>query len=433
MSQNAASPRSTSGGPNRLSVLIDVGETLESEVPPELRSQIASVDPRLGGFSTMFDASADYVRSRQRVQLEGTASTAFKYYRQLDEVVGVTHSAALRATVRLPKHGSLQLSQTAAYSPSYLYQLFPTGTTQTAGGSLQADPDFRVPTQSFSYATNAALTFGSPRSMQVTMTGGYSRTDFQHQTAWSPNLAVYSGEATVTRSVSRNGNLFADYQYRTGEFGFGGRAEEHRASIGVEYSRVLSVRQRARFRFDIAPSAIKMPASALNGIVLGLGSTAAGTESLASDSGLSSLAGQVRASSLEGEARVVYQFRRTLQATANYRRGVEYVPLLALPILIDSARTEFAGMIARRLDISASAGYANGASAFYGGGNDIETRTGEVRMRYALRRSTSIYAEYLYFYYNLREQARLAPDLPSLFEQQAIRVGLMFSVKALGK
>jgi hypothetical protein len=109
------------------------------------------------------------------------------------------------------------------------------------------------------------------------------------------------------------------------------------------------------------------------------------------------------------------------------------VPLLARPVLVDSARTALTSTITRRLGISATAGYANGASAFYGSGNDIETRTGEVRLRYALRRATSIYAEYLYFYYNLREQARLAPDLPSVFEQHAVRAGLMLSVKALGK
>jgi hypothetical protein len=412
-----------------LGFLIDVGETLESELPPELRPQTASGEPRLGGLSTIVDASADYAHTRQSVQFAATASTAFKYYRQLDEVAGATHGAALRATVRLPKHGSLQVSQTAAYSPSYLYQLFPTA----AGESLPTDPDFHVATQSFSYGTSVAVAFGSVRTILVTVTGEHSRTHFPQQTLWRPNLDVYSGGATVTRTISRNGTLFADYQYRKGDFGFGGRAEQQRVSVGVEYSKALSVRQRARFRFDIAPASIKMPAAAVNSIGLAATSTTEDTESVPNDSGLPSIGGQVRASSLEGDARVVYQFRRTLQAQADYRRGVDYVPLLARPVLIDSARTELTGTITRHLNVSASAGYANGASAFYAAGNDVETRTGEVKVRYTLRRSTTIYAQYLYFYYDLRQQAELAPNLPSVFGQHAIRVGLTLSVKALGK
>jgi hypothetical protein len=381
----------------------------------------------------MVDATADYAHTRRLFQVAGTASTAFKYYRQLDEVVGVTHSAGLRVSVRLPKRGSLQVSQTVAYSPSYFYQLFPTASTPTLSDSVPNDPDFRVATQSLSYGTNAALAFGSPRTMQVTMTGAYSRTNFQQPTVWRPNLAVYSGGVTVTRSVSRNGSVFADYHYRTGEFGFGGRAEEHRGSVGIQYSHAISVRQRASFRFDIAPASMKMPATALSGIGLGAGSTTEGADSLAADSGLSALTGLVRVSRLEGEARATYQFGRAVQTQVSYRRGVDYVPLLAQPILVESAHTELTSTITRRLGLVASAGYANGTSAFYGSGNDIETRTGEVKMRYLLRRSTTIYAEYLYFYYNLREQAILAPDLPSVFGQHAVRVGLTLSVKALGK
>jgi hypothetical protein len=433
MSQNGTSPRSTTGAAERLGFLVDVGETFESELPPELRPQIASGDPRLGGLSTIVDASADYAHNRQSFQLEGTASTAFKYYRQLDEVVGVTHSAGLRLGVRLPKRGSLQLSQTVAYSPSYFYLLFPTATTPTLSDSVPTDPDFRVATQSLSYDTNAALTFGSPRTMQVTMTGAYSRTNFQQPTVWRPNLAVYSGGLTVTRSVARNGSLFADYQYRTGEFGFGGRAEEQRGSVGVQYSHTISVRQRVSIRFDIAPATMKMPATALSGIGLGAGPTAEGSDSLASDSGLSALTGQVRVARLEGEAKATYQLRRAVQTEVSYRRGVDYVPLLAQPILVESAQTELTSTITRRLGLMASAAYANGTSAFSGGGNDIETRTGQVKMRYLLKRSTTIYAEYRYFYYNLRQQAILVPDLPSVFGQHALRIGLTLSVKAFGK
>ena len=55
----------------------------------------------------------------------------------------------------------------------------------------------------------------------------------------------------------------------------------------------------------------------------------------------------------------------------------------------------------------------------------FETRTGQARVRYALSRAVALYSEYLYFYYDLRGQASLAPDLPSAFEQHGVRVGVM--------
>src|SRR5262249_38793894 len=118
--------RSEAGGRDRLSVTLDLSETLENELPPEFRSRVAQGDLQSGGFSTMLTASTDYARNRQRVQLAGSALTAFKYYPELEELAAVSHSASLGANIRLPKRGSLQISQSAAYSPAYLYQLFPT-------------------------------------------------------------------------------------------------------------------------------------------------------------------------------------------------------------------------------------------------------------------------------------------------------------------
>ena len=101
----------------------------------------------------------------------------------------VSHSAGLGASVRLPKQGSLQIAQTAAYSPSYLYQLFPTAALPAPGETIPANPDYRIDaTDSYSYETKVALAFGSARRTRVTTTAEYSHTDFQHQAVARPNL-----------------------------------------------------------------------------------------------------------------------------------------------------------------------------------------------------------------------------------------------------
>ena len=63
----------------------------------------------------------------------------------------------------------------------------------------------------------------------------------------------------------------------------------------------------------------------------------------------------------------------------------------------------------------------------------LETYTGQVAIRYALKRSIALYSEYLYYYYDQRGQDQLAPGLPAVFEQHGIRVGVALFIEALGR
>ena len=53
--------------------------------------------------------------------------------------------------------------------------------------------------------------------------------------------------------------------------------------------------------------------------------------------------------------------------------------------------------------------------------------------RYALWRSLALYSEYLYYYYDLRGLASLAPGLPPRFNQRAVRAGFTLFVSPLGR
>ena len=433
--------RSEVGGRDRLNFMFDVNEALDSELPLELRSRVAQGDLQSGGFSTMLTASADYARNRPRLQLTGTALTAFRYYQRLNEASAVTHSAGLGASILLPGHGNLHIAQTAAYSPSYLYQLLPTEALPGPGESIPANPDYRIDaTESYSYGTKTALAFGSARGTRVTTTAEYSHTDFQRQTAARPNLTMYATAAKVSRAVSRNSGLSVEYQYRTGEFGFGGLTKEHRVTMGVEYSRALFVRRRATsvkratFRFNVSPATLELPESELNAVATAtVPSVVEGSVPSALEEGPAPSVVKGQLYRLEGDASVDYEFRRNWRATGNYRRGVEYLAVLAEPVFAHGARVGLTGLITRRLDVSTAAGHATGASAMNRGTQTLDTSTGEVRIRYALKRSFALYSEYLYYYYDLRGQARLAPGLQSVFERHRIRVGFMLFVEPPGR
>jgi len=408
--------RSAAGGRDRFTVMLDVSEMLENELPPEFRARVAQGDLQSGGFSTALTAAADYARNRQSIQLAGSALTSFKYYPQLDEVAAVSHSASLGAAVRLPKHGSLQASQSVAYSPAYLYQLFPTAAVPVSQETIPANPDYRVTAaDSYSYQTNAAVAFGSVRSFRVTTTADYIHSDFQNQIAARSNLTVYAIGAKGSRTVSRNTGLAVEYQYRTGEFGFSGTSTEHRVTIGVDYSRALSKKRRATLHFKLTPSTLEVPESVLAALVIdAVPGTGNGREYL-----------------LQGEAGVDYEFRTNWRATGNFSRGVEYLPLLHAPVFADAARAQLTGLITRRIDLSSVAGYATGASAIYLSTQDLETRTFDVKLRYALKRSFALYTEYFYYYYDLRGQVGLAPGQPSVFGEHAIRAGFTLFAEPL--
>jgi hypothetical protein len=435
LSQSVPAPRPSGGlfeatrsdvGRDRLNLMIDVNEALDSELPPEFRSRVPQRDLQSGGFSTMLTASVDYSRNRRRLQLNGNALTAFRYNQRLADVAAVSHSAELGATVRLPKQGNLQISQTAAYSPSYLYQLFPTAALPAAEESIPANPDYRIDQiASYSYGTNMALAFGSPHGTRVTTTAEYRHTNYQREATARPDLTTYAAGTNLSRAVARNAGLSIEYQYRTGEFGFGGLTKEHRVTIGAEYSPALSVRRRATFRFDVTPATLELSESAV---------AAAATDPVAA-----ALDGKVpspvegRLYRLQGEASVDYPFRPNWRVTGNLRRGVEYLAVLTEPVIARGARVGLTGLITHHVDVSAAAGYATGASALSRNTQNLDTSTGEVRIRYALKRSFALYSEYLYYYYDLHEQASIAPGLPGVFEQHKIRVGIMLFVQPLGR
>ncbi len=403
--------RSDVSGAGKLNFMFEFAEGVDSVSPVDV-SVSGAPGLRTDGFSTLFGASSEYVRGGQRLEVAASASTAFKYYERLDRLDALSHSAGLGASLRLPKQGSLRVEQAAAYSPSYLYQLFPMP-SPALGASIPPNPDYQIAqTESYSYITKLALVFGSARGTQLTTSGEYSHTDFEHQSAVRPDLETYATGARISHSISRSGAFEVGYQYRTGEFGLDGLTKEHRATIGGAYSPALSGSRRLTIRLNLGPAWMEVPEAAVANVS----------------------AGEVdRVYSLQADASVSYPFRPNWRATATYRRGMEYLAGLSEPVFSDGARAELTGLIARRVDVSALAGYATAASTLSRDAQKLRTYTGEVRIRYAVMRTFALYSEYLYYSYDQGGQTGLAPDLPSVFEQHSLRVGVALFIEIMAK
>jgi hypothetical protein len=392
-----------------LDVTAALTQAYDSVPPPELGSLVPQSGPQSGGLSSMLIGTTEYARKRRRFDLDGRGATSVRYYQRLDEVSVIASNAAVGATFRFPRRATLELTQDALYSPSYLYRLFPSVVPLEVGESVSTAPDYHVDsTRSYSFDTRVKLTAGSPRQSRVELRAERSITNFTGDSRRS-DLDVLSGAARWAHGIGRTGSLFTEYEYREGEFGFGGRTNEQRLRIGADWTPALSRTRRASIRFSMAPSVIEIPESATNAVATGT------------------------LSKLEGDASVQYPFLRSWSAGGTYSRGVEYIAVLLEPVFRDAARLEVGGLPAARLDVSASAGMSAGASAFSQNRQRHDAYTGTARARYAVGRSLAIYGEYLYYYYRFHDLAGLAVDLPSRFQQHGVRAGVMLWSRPVGR
>jgi hypothetical protein len=404
--------RSDVGGAQKLTFEVQVAEGLDSDLDPALASRI-SRSIQTGGYSTLFEASSDYAHTSKRLRLAGNVSTAFRYYQSLDRLDALSHTVGLGANVTLPKSGRLQVDQSAAYSPAYLYQLFPVDDSLVLGESIPANPDYQiVDNESYSYNTRLALSFGSARGTMVTTSGTFTRTDTEQQVATYGDLDTYEAGVEVAHHVPRGGFSVA-YDRRRGEFATGSISKEHRVTFGAEYSPALSRTRRLSFRFELTPTQFD------------------GTQITPDPT----IDGPVNTNRwlVSGEASVAYPFRPNWRTTARYRRDTQYLSVLGQPVVADATRLELAGLMARRVDLSVLAGYATAASVVNESAQTLQTYTGQVVIRYALKRSIALYSEYLYYYYDQRGPEQLAPGLSAVFEQHGIRVGVALFIEALGR
>ena len=99
----------------------------------------------------------------------------------------------------------------------------------------------------------------------------------------------------------------------------------------------------------------------------------------------------------------------------------------------DSGHLEVAGLLTPRLESVVSAGLVEGQSALNLNSSSFDAYTGRASVRWAFERAVAIYAEYLYYSYDLRGASALAPGLPSTFVQHGVRVGVMVWSRPVGR
>lgn len=357
------------------------------------------------GFNTTVAGGFNYSFEHRKVQFGASANSWVRYYSELQDYTS-THAAGVGVSVPFAQRSTFSANQSVAYSPPYLYGLFPSVTAESPGsvGSIGAvGADYLVnDTESYDYETTAAVTHGFTRRGSVTVSARHRHTDFVKNSPTRGDVSFEEFRGAYLHTVSRNGAVNLDYHFVMGDLGFGGGepTREHGVTIGYDYTKKLSRSRRAIFRVNMGSSVIDIPLSIPFGVP------------------------QSRRTGFTGDLALDYQFGRSWQARASYRRGVEYLVDVRRPVIADGATAQINGQLSNRVDVVVIGGFSKGESALRFDNMHVNSYTGDVRFSFAVTRTVSTFAEYVYYFYDFTGNTSLAPNMLSRVERNGGRVGV---------
>lgn len=397
--------------PQSLDISLSLLEAYDDDVFAGVGSTVSPTSRGVGGYFTALQSGIDYKRVSQRLSVGVSGTSAFRYYPELRKVRSVSHTIGVGFSTQLARRTTLSLNQSAAYSPSYLFGLFPALTVAEPGDAMTAAPDYAASNiESYAYGTTASLTRSFRPRVSAAVTGDFRYTDYRHESAQQHDVQSSGIAGEVSYQRSKNSRVRLGYRYRDGDLGTGtvaGSTNEHALDVGVSYSRPVSASRRIFLTFNVGPSAINVLE--------------------ATDVTLA----PARLYRAAGDVMMGYQSARAWQARGTYRRGLEFVAGLTRPVFTDAFTAMVDGLLSSRVDLQMSAGYSSGQSAVSRTAARFDTYTGTVRLRYALAQSSAVHIEYLYYFYDFSGYMQPTPGASSRLERNGVRAGLTLQVPAL--
>jgi len=366
------------------------------------------------GYYTNLVANGSYAWKGTRAQIAANAASTLRHYEGIQGIRVIGTTAGLGLSALMTSRTRLFVNQSAAYSPSYLFGLFPTVEPPAPGDQPPASADYRTDvSESYSYGTSLSLTHGLSVRNSVSAYLDYTYTDVVRETLSRHDASAYGVRGEFSRNLMRRTAMRLGYRYRRGDVGYGVSQTtrptvENGLDFGLDYTKVLSASRQALFGFSLGTSAVDLPEG-------------------------SDLLVHGRLYRAVGGATFGYQFGRSWQARMVYRRGLDYVAELSQPVFSDSVSAAVDGFLTDRWTVTVSGGYSSGESAVLSNSSTFDTYTGTVKIRYAVSRMWAANVDYVYYYYDFRGGLRLPPGVPPTLERNGLRAGLTMWMPAFRK
>jgi len=369
---------------------------------------ISTVDPgnlQGGGFSTMLDTGAMYAW-RGKTDVVANVNSVLRHYSEFGTTQSLGHRAGIGVS-RTIGGTSLIANQSAAFSPTYFYNVLPVpgggGTPFEVGNSGVTAPNYTVSDfASYTYTTMLSLSHSlGPRS-SVGATGQYFYTNRVQETENWSDVSNYNVGGRYSRNTTRNVAFSTELRYRSGEYGHRaeGNTTEVSLNFGVDYSRPMSATRRASMGVHVGISGADYPGGQIG------------------------LTGFQRRYRTIGDASLSYPISQDWLATGSIRRGLEYVSDLPTPVVSNGATGSISGLLTHRIDLNLLLGYASGESILSSQALVFDTYTSSVRIRYAVSRTFALFGEYFRYYYDFKNGVLLPPGMPPGLDRKGVRAGL---------
>jgi hypothetical protein len=401
-----------------LDLTMSLTAAYDSDVSVEAARSIANqlFGPESIAHANQLLGNSTYRWKRRDLEFRASGRSVVRHDRQTNVIRSTGHSAAAGMTTRLPWRSTLMLNQTESYSPAYLYALFPRDAADVAGDAPALAADYDVTSgESLSLGSQATLTRQMSRRTIIALTADRQQTNYLDPDAGLIVTGWYGVSGRFTRFLGRNTKGTVRYIYRAGNFPdadgttWMGTSVEEGMDISMVHDRPFSDTRRLTLEAGVGSSVITIDAPPDKGTR------------------------RDPSYRLTGQLGAAYLFRKTWQASARYRRGVDVVPGITEPVATDGVTARIDGYITRRIDMQVAASYTSGASALSTRGQNFNSYTSNTRLRIALTEPLAMYVEYVYYLYDFRGYPRLVPGTPAALERNGVRAGFTLSTPVLGR
>jgi len=355
---------------------------------------LLDLDAALPANQTYSGANLSLAYSRRRLHkaLTFNATSATRYYPDLQRIVSTRYNADVMFTATPAERWQVQTAGTVSYSPFYQVML---------GASSPALPGSAPAAPSLDYAASRqeSMTYGSYLGARRMFSPGSSM-NMSYEMRYTQFLgaAEYAdqrAEFRYTKAVSKGFALNLGYR-QSAVTPVRGSTEQaiygRNVDVGLGYNRALFGSSRTMVGFNTGTSTV---------------STGAGSQFM-----------------MTGSARLMRQVSRLWTAQLLYDRGVQVPDGTFRPFFSNTVTGSISGYFNRRVMFRAFPSYARGTAGIGAQSNPYDSLSSTTRLEVGLARRVAVYVEHFYYRYAFANNTDLPPMLVGGLNRNGARVGL---------
>jgi len=369
---------------------LSAGETYDGNVVPFSATFAQADGIRTSAAYSELRGNLSYMKKTGGSSLSVDLGSGLTYYPQWTTNL-IDHSAAVDMSSWLGRRTLAEFGSELSSSPLSLFSAVPGLSAPAAQHDIESKAE---------YTSVNYMTFRQGAYSRVTerlgrhswLSAGY---EFQFRATRSEfELTTHRAAVTYFTQIRPHSVFHAGYGSRWAEFGHVGVVNSprtHELDVGFDYSRPLPFARQTTLAF--------------------------GTGSLILNDGFQ------QHYWFSGFLMMAHPIGRTWSARVEYRRPLQFVEGVTVPLRTDSIAAGVTGTLRRRFDVSTSAGYSSGEAGF-GIGTRFEGYSGSARVKVRLSTQWDFIADYEYFRYAFGRAVPILQAIPRDLDRQSLHMGM---------